>query len=150
MNRKAIAGSRKPSGSRLNSPVASRTEADVLPRRIVLRGALAAGFGLLAPATLLGCDSQNPTSSAGSSNVPPTSDLMPPAPAPAGPVPDKVSAAPADTTKVSQASVRYQPQPRGEQRCANCMHFIADSNTCKLVEGAISPEGWCVIWANAG
>jgi hypothetical protein len=29
------------------------------------------------------------------------------------------------------------------------MHFIADSNTCKLVEGTVSPEGWCVIWANA-
>lgn len=54
-----------------------------------------------------------------------------------------------DTTKVSQSSVQYQPQPRGEQKCANCMHFIADSNTCKLVEGTISPEGWCVIWVNA-
>ena len=128
--------------------ISSPTEADVLPRRIVLRGALAAGFGLLAPATLLGCDSQSPTGSAGSSSLSPASDLMPPAPT--SPAPDRMSAAPADTTKVSQVSVRYQPQPRGEQRCANCMHFIADSNTCKRVEGTISPEGWCVIWANAG
>jgi len=145
MNRKAIAGSRKLSGNRVNSPIASPTEADVLPRRIVLRGALAAGFGLLAPATLLGCDSQNPTSSAGSGDLPPGSDLMPPA----SPASDTVSAAPADTSKVSQVSVRYQPQPKGEQKCGNCMHFIADSNTCKLVEGTISPDGWCVIWANA-
>jgi hypothetical protein len=29
------------------------------------------------------------------------------------------------------------------------MHFIAESNTCKLVEGKISPEGWCIIWASA-
>jgi hypothetical protein len=113
----------------------------------VLRGALAAGFGLLTPATLLGCDSQTTTRSAGSGS-PPASDLMPPAPT--SPAPDRVTAAPADTTKVSQASVQYQPQPRGEQRCANCMHFIADSNTCKRVEGTISPEGWCVIWANVG
>jgi len=111
----------------------------------VLRGALAVGFGLLAPATLLGCDSQNPTSSAGSGDLPPGSDLMPPA----SPASDTVSAAPADTSKVSQVSVRYQPQPKGEQKCGNCMHFIADSNTCKLVEGTISPDGWCVIWANA-
>lgn len=144
MNTKAIAGSRKLSGSRVDSPVAAPAEPDVLPRRIVLRGALAAGFGLLAPATLLGCDSQNPASSAGSGRPPPASDPMP-----ATAAPDRVSVAPADTTKVSQISVRYQPQPKGEQKCGNCMHFIAGSNTCKLVEGTVSPEGWCVIWANA-
>lgn len=147
MNRKTIAGSRKPSGSKVNSPIVHPTEADVLPRRIVLRGALAAGFGLLAPATLLGCDSQTPTASTGSGSLPPASDLM--SAGPTHPVPDRVSDAQADTTKVSQSSVRYQPQPRGDQKCANCMHFIADSNTCKLVEGTISPEGWCVIWVNA-
>lgn len=147
MNRKAIADSRKPSGSSVNPPIASPTEADVLPRRIMLRGALAAGLGLLAPAALQGCDSEKPTGSAGSGSLPPASDLVPPAPA--SPAPDKVSAAPADTTKVSQVSVRYQPQPKGEQRCGNCMHFIAGSNTCKLVEGTISPDGWCVIWASA-
>jgi len=27
------------------------------------------------------------------------------------------------------------------------MNFIAESNTCKLVEGQISPDGWCVLWA---
>jgi hypothetical protein len=59
------------------------------------------------------------------------------------------SAAPAAPAKVSQASVKYQTQPKGEQKCANCMHFIAESNTCKLVEGNISPEGWCILWAKA-
>ena len=147
MDRKTIAAIRKPSGSTVNSPFAHPAEADVLPRRIVLRGALAAGFGLLAPATLLGCDSQNPTGSAGSGSLPPATDLA--SSGPTSPVPDRVSAAPADTTKVSQVSVRYQPQPRGTQKCANCMHFIAESNTCKLVDGTISPEGWCVIWVNA-
>ncbi|WP_300443821.1 high-potential iron-sulfur protein [Zoogloea sp.] len=32
------------------------------------------------------------------------------------------------------------------QRCAACLHFNAESNTCKLVEGQISPNGWCDLW----
>jgi len=27
------------------------------------------------------------------------------------------------------------------------MNFIAESKTCKLVDGQISPEGWCSLWA---
>ena len=26
-------------------------------------------------------------------------------------------------------------------------HFIAESGSCKLVEGKISPDGWCTLWA---
>jgi hypothetical protein len=51
------------------------------------------------------------------------------------------------TKKVPQASVQYQAKPKGEQKCSNCMNFIAESNTCKLVEGKISPDGWCILWA---
>ena len=57
------------------------------------------------------------------------------------------SAAPAAPVKASQASVQYQAQPKDGKKCADCMHFIAESNTCKLVEGDISPTGWCVLWA---
>ena len=142
MNTKPHACSRKPSGNTV--PIDHAPEADVLPRRIVLRGALAAGFGLLVPATLMGCDAQKQAGPAGSASPPPATDLASPAT-----TPDQVSAAPAGTAKSSQASVQYQQQPKGEQKCANCMHFIAESNTCKLVEGKISPEGWCVIWASA-
>jgi len=56
------------------------------------------------------------------------------------------SATPAAIKKVSQASVQYQTQPKGEQKCGVCQNFIAESNACKLVEGQISPEGWCVLW----
>jgi hypothetical protein len=42
--------------------------------------------------------------------------------------------------------VQYQLQPKGEQKCANCANFIAASNTCKQVDGQISPEGWCALW----
>lgn len=134
MNWKILANRRSPSGSETNTPIAPRTEADVPPRRIVLRGALAAGCSLLFPAALMGCNSKKETGTADTG--------MPPAPGPE-------SAAPAAPAKVSQASVQYQTQPKGEQKCANCMHFIAESNTCKLVEGNISPEGWCTLWAKA-
>ena len=49
--------------------------------------------------------------------------------------------------KASQSSVRYQAQPKGEGKCGNCMNFIAETSTCKLVDGQISPEGWCNLWA---
>jgi High potential iron-sulfur protein len=48
--------------------------------------------------------------------------------------------------KVSQASVAYQDKPKGDQNCANCSLFEAPSS-CKTVDGAISPDGWCRIWA---
>lgn len=53
----------------------------------------------------------------------------------------------AGAKKAPQASVQYQTKPKGDQKCGLCMHFIAESNTCKLVEGKISPDGWCVLWA---
>jgi hypothetical protein len=104
---------------------------EIPPRRMVLRGALAVGCGLLLPAALFGCDSKQGETSTGA--------------APAG-APDTPAAAPA-AAKVSQASVQYQTQPKGEQKCSGCLHFIAESNTCKLVEGQISPDGWCTLWA---
>lgn len=91
-------------------------------RRRVLRAALAAGCGLWLP--LVRAAEQ------------PKPGTNPPA---------KPAAAPAK--KVPQASVRYQTKPNGEQKCSNCANFIAESNTCKLVEGQITPEGWCVLWA---
>jgi hypothetical protein len=57
-----------------------------------------------------------------------------------------VLAADAPAKKVPQASVQYQTKPKGEQKCSNCINFIAESNTCKLVEGKVSPEGWCMLW----
>lgn len=90
---------------------------EILSRRVVLRGALAVGCSLLVPAFF-----SSPAHSANS------------------------AAPPATAKKVSQASVKYQTHPKGEQKCARCANFIAESNTCKLVEGKINPEGWCVLW----
>lgn len=57
------------------------------------------------------------------------------------------SEASAPGAKLSQAQAKYQNQPKGDQQCSNCTHFIAGSSTCKVVEGKISPDAWCMLWA---
>jgi len=54
----------------------------------------------------------------------------------------------AAANKVSQAVARYQDQPRGAQRCDNCVQWTAP-NACKIVQGVISPAGWCMLYAPA-
>jgi hypothetical protein len=54
--------------------------------------------------------------------------------------------------KVSQAAMQYQGTPNGTKECANCLQFVpgktADANgSCKVVEGSISPHGYCIAWA---
>lgn len=56
------------------------------------------------------------------------------------------AAEPAASDKLAKTVVQYQSQPKGAQQCALCQHFVAESNTCRLVEGPISPTGWCVLW----
>ena len=112
--------------------------ADLPSRRLVLRGALVLGGGLGLSLVLPGCDSKPGASS------PPTGAASP-SPAPVA----AVAAVPAASTvkKATQAGVQYQLKPKGEQKCGNCRHFVAASNTCVLVDGQISPEAWCIIWA---
>jgi hypothetical protein len=43
--------------------------------------------------------------------------------------------------KVSKRSARYQDSPKGSQQCSGCTHFRG--GTCEIVEGQISPNGWC-------
>ncbi|PWT80101.1 MAG: high potential iron sulfur protein [Acidobacteria bacterium] len=47
--------------------------------------------------------------------------------------------------KMSQADAKYQGTPKGEQRCDGCMLFQPPS-ACKVVEGEISPGGWCQLF----
>ena len=47
--------------------------------------------------------------------------------------------------KMSQPSVAYQDTPKGDQKCSNCSLF-QEPNGCTLVDGNISPEGWCRFW----
>jgi hypothetical protein len=90
---------------------------EISSRRLVLHGALAAGCSLIVPITLF--------SSAASGAD---------------------SATPEATKKLPPASVQYQTEPKGELKCGGCANFIAKSNTCKLVAGKISANGWCSLW----
>src|SRR5438552_4704447 len=53
--------------------------------------------------------------------------------------------------KVPAASVKYQDKPNGNQQCSNCLQFVPGNaptamGTCKVVDGPISPSGYCIIW----
>lgn len=117
-----------------SSKEACMMEEEILSRRSVLRGALAVGCGLLLPTIFSGCDSNKGANSSSSAPV-------------GSATTGTSSAAPVSTSKASQASVQYQTQPKGEQKCSGCINFIADSNTCKLVDGQVSHDGWCILWA---
>jgi len=147
MNSNTLTHSRSSRAHRTTPASLAQREADMPSRRIVLRGALAAGCSLLLPTALMGCDSPQEMGSADIDTLPPATG--PEAVPPANPPSEPMAAAPAEAVKSSQASVQYQAQPKGEQKCSNCMHFIAESNTCKRVDGTVSPQGWCIIWANA-
>jgi hypothetical protein len=47
--------------------------------------------------------------------------------------------------KASQAAMKYQDKPNGDQKCSNCLQFEPPSG-CKVVEGKISPNGYCIAW----
>ena len=55
-------------------------------------------------------------------------------------------AADAGTAKLSQEAAAYQSSPKNGQRCTDCTLFVAPAS-CKLVDGAISPAGWCKLFA---
>lgn len=47
--------------------------------------------------------------------------------------------------KVSKEAMKYQDKPNGDKQCSNCLQFIPPGS-CKVVEGAISPSGYCLAW----
>ena len=47
--------------------------------------------------------------------------------------------------KLSKSSMQYQDTPKNGQRCDECVYF-KPPDACGLVEGKISPQGWCVAY----
>jgi hypothetical protein len=47
--------------------------------------------------------------------------------------------------KVSKEAMKYQDKPNGDQRCSNCMQFVPPAS-CKVVDGTINPNGYCIAW----
>ena len=54
----------------------------------------------------------------------------------------------AQAAKFPQTSpaVAYQASPKDGHQCDGCTLFQAP-NACQVVDGAISPTGWCKLWA---
>ncbi|HVN00956.1 MAG TPA: high-potential iron-sulfur protein [Caulobacteraceae bacterium] len=49
-------------------------------------------------------------------------------------------------SKFSQTMAKYQPTPKGAQRCDGCTQFQGP-DACKVVEGKIAASGWCLLYA---
>jgi hypothetical protein len=54
-------------------------------------------------------------------------------------------------TKASKKAMQYQDAPKNGQECDTCMQWIPGAGAgapgnCKVVEGPISPKGWCVAY----
>lgn len=52
----------------------------------------------------------------------------------------------AQSSKMSKDQAKYQDSPRGGQRCDGCVQFLAPES-CKVVDGKISPTGWCTLYS---
>lgn len=48
--------------------------------------------------------------------------------------------------KIAQNLVQYQDKPKNGQQCDGCLQFEAPAS-CKVVEGKISPTGWCAAFS---
>ena len=48
--------------------------------------------------------------------------------------------------KMTPAQAEYQDRPNGIYSCGMCSLFEAP-NACKVVEGEISKDGWCKVFA---
>lgn len=57
-------------------------------------------------------------------------------------------------TKGAKAAFQYQDGPKDGKKCVNCTLYVpaakAGANgTCKVVEGDINPNGWCIAYVEA-
>ncbi len=51
-----------------------------------------------------------------------------------------------EADKISQVDAKYQPTPKGQQRCEICIQFEPPDH-CKIVRSPISAKGWCQYFA---
>jgi hypothetical protein len=51
--------------------------------------------------------------------------------------------------KAAQSAVKYQQSPNNGRSCSQCQHFIAPGS-CRIVDGAINPSGFCIMFAKKG
>ena len=56
-----------------------------------------------------------------------------------------LAVAPVYAQKAGKDAVKYQDSPKDGQKCADCLYFQAPGS-CAVVDGAISPNGWCSLY----
>ena len=47
--------------------------------------------------------------------------------------------------KMAKQDIQYQDTPKGDQDCDDCVYW-QPPNACGIVEGVISPHGWCAAY----
>jgi len=57
----------------------------------------------------------------------------------------------AGAAKAPKSALKYQDTPHDGQDCAGCIQYepgksASAMGTCKVVEGPISPKGWCLAF----
>ena len=52
-------------------------------------------------------------------------------------------------SKTDKTTAKYQDHPNKGQSCSQC-NFFRPPKSCQLVEGDISPTGWCSFFAKKG
>ena len=57
-----------------------------------------------------------------------------------------LGSATAQSGKMTQKAAAYQDGPKNGQKCLDCSFYV-QPQACKLVEGTISPVGWCKFYA---
>ncbi|HEY1637565.1 MAG TPA: hypothetical protein VGF62_03495 [Rhizomicrobium sp.] len=50
-----------------------------------------------------------------------------------------------NSSQLRKQDVRYQDQPKGNQRCEGCKNFVGPS-ACRVVQGSVNPNGWCLLF----
>lgn len=50
--------------------------------------------------------------------------------------------------KLSQREADYQDSPKDIRMCATCSLFVPP-RSCKVVDGEVSPDGWCKLFVLA-
>jgi hypothetical protein len=114
-------------------------------RRILLSRAITLGTALTVFPVLSACRDQETDSPAEPDRARPD---QPTSERPGAPEDGAAPSQPrSEVAKITKAQAQYQEQPQDDQQCSNCVHFLADSGSCKLVQGSIAPEAWCMLWA---
>lgn len=60
--------------------------------------------------------------------------------------------APLAEAGVPKAAMQYQDHPNGNKQCSKCIQFVPGKTstadgTCKIVDGTISPHGYCLAFS---